>query len=67
MYKTRGIEVRKKYKVELRWKIAKMQEKRERIIKETKMMLKEECNKKVKNLENKLNELKRFMIEQSEE
>lgn len=31
------------------------------------MMLKEECNKKVKNLENKLNEIKRFMIEQSEE
>lgn len=31
------------------------------------MMLKKECNKKVKNLENKLNEIKRFMIEQSEE
>lgn len=36
MYETRGIEVRKKYKVELRWKIAKMQEKRERIIKDNK-------------------------------
>lgn len=36
MYETRGIEVRKKYKVELRWKIAKIQEKRERIIKDNK-------------------------------